>query len=525
MNKVVLLVVGLLLLGLRFALGQSIGPRVEWQKSYGGGLNDILYSVQQTADGGYILGGRSTSTPSGNKTAPHYGNYDYWVIRVDANGNVVWEKSFGGSNWDELFRVEQTPDGGFIVAGSTDSVAGGNKTSETFGYRDGWIIKLDANGSKLWERAFGGSSSDVIWSLAVTSDGGFIIGGYSLSPISGNKSSTLRGGDDYWVLRLGPDGGKIWEQTYGGFSDDRLYAVRQTSDGGFILGGYSNSGVGGTKTTANFGGLDFWLVRTDAAGTQLWDRSFGGGSSDEMYGVVQTSDGGYFMGGYSLSGPSGNKTSLAYGGYDYWVVRADAAGNKLWDDSYGGYGNEGFLGTFGVVQTGEGGYFFGSGTQGYTAGGNKLSVEQGGGDWWLVRLNSAGVRVWDYSFGSSFFDAMYSLQQTRDGGYIMGGSSYGSNDGNKTAVSNGGADFWLVKLFPDVIKPRLTALPPHNFQDGHFRFLLSGQSNSSYVTEYSVNFTNWVSLQTNQLLVSPAEISVPVGLSGFQRYYRVKLQP
>ena len=165
-----------------------------------------------------------------------------------------------------------------------------------------------------WQQSFGGSKDDFLLVLQPTADGGFIVGGETSSGISGNKTTPSLGGwTDYWILRLDSQGNKLWEQTLGGAGDDRLTSVIQTSDGGFILGGMSDSATNSIKTDPGYGRADFWVVRLDAAGNKLWDRCYGGASGDSIYAMRQINDGGFIFGGWSGSTPGGNKSSPLYG--------------------------------------------------------------------------------------------------------------------------------------------------------------------------------------------------------------------
>ncbi len=420
-------------------------PAVQWQQSFGGSDDEFLQTLQQTSDGGYILGGSSASAPGGNKSSPNYGGSDCYVVRLDASGKKLWEQTFGGSDYDALTSLQQTSDGGFLLGGVSASGAGGLKTSPGFGGYDFWIIRVDASGNKLWDRSFGGQDNDWLYSVQQTADGGFILGGWSLSAPSGNKLSPNYGGADYWIVRLDQSGNKLWEQSFGGSAYDNLYSLQQTSDGGFLLGGSSASGPGGNKTTVNYGNNDYWLLRLDANGTKLWEQAYGGTGQDVLFSAQEVADHGFILGGYSSSVPSGNKTSTNYLDNDYWILRLNSAGTKLWERSFGGAGTDGFPPNPRVRQTRDGGFLVG-GQSASAPGGNKTSANYGGYDFWLVRLDGNGTRLWDQSLGGTGYDALTALQQTSDGGFIIGGQSRSDPGGNKTSPNYGNADFWILKL-------------------------------------------------------------------------------
>ena len=414
----------------------------QWDKSFGGTGDDLLYGLQQTADGGFILGGWSSSGATGSKTSTNFGAQDFWVLRLDADGNKLWERSFGGAGDDGITSLQQTSDGGFILGGCSRSGVSGNKTNSNFGGYDFWVVRLDTNGDKVLERIFGGTGDDILYGMQQTTDGGFILGGYSISDASGNKTSPNFGAYDFWVVRLDASGNKLWDRSFGGSSYDAIASLQQTADGGFILGGFTQSGADGNKTSASLGSRDFWAVRLDTNGNPLWDRSFGGSGFDDLTSLQQTFDGGFILSGYSQSSPSGNKTSPNFGSYDFWVVRLDSTGNELWDRSFGGTGQDVPVS---IRQTSAGGFIVGgSATSG--TGGSKTSFGQGGYDCWVVRLDANGNQLWDPSFGGTGDDSLSNLERTMDGGYILGGYSLSGLGGDKTSPSFGNNDFWIVKL-------------------------------------------------------------------------------
>ena len=219
-----------------------------------------------------------TVTPGNNLYTAIFTN----LIPMELHVLKQWEADFGGTGNDNLASIQPTPDGGYILGGASSSPPSGNKYATNYGGFNFWVVKIDAFGNKQWERTFGGVVYDQITSLQQTTDGGFILGGISSSPPSGNKTSPNYGGNDFWVVRLDSNGNKLWENEFGGPGDDELTCLQQTADGGFILGGYSDSPPGGTKTSPNYGGYDMWVVRIDANGNKLWDQSYGGVDADEL---------------------------------------------------------------------------------------------------------------------------------------------------------------------------------------------------------------------------------------------------
>ena len=305
-----------------------------------------------------------------------------------------------------------------------------------------------------WDHRYGGSGFENLFSIQKTADGGFILGGYSDSPVSGDKSEPGWGGDDYWIMKVNSNGFKQWNKRYGGTDHDEFTAVIQTKDGGYILGGYSRSDISGDKSQDAwddndpfYNAADYWIVKTDSQGNKLWDKRFGGSSEDQLSCILQTSDGGYIIGGSSKSDSSGDKTQQSWNvitfGWDYWIVRIDSVGNKLWDKRYGGSGQD-YL--FSMLKTNDGNYLLG-GWSSSGAEGDKTEPDWGGGgDYWIVKIDTAGNKLWDKSFGGLDYDILYSMQQTMDGGFVLAGNSYSGIGGNKNSSSYGGLDYWLVKV-------------------------------------------------------------------------------
>jgi len=297
-------------------------PVIEWDKTIGGNLHDALRNgLQQTTDGGYILGGSSESDISPDKTENSKGSNDYWVVKLDSTGIVQWDKTIGGNSSDALYRLEQTTDRGYILGGSSVSDSSGDKTENSKGDWDYWLVKIDSTGIVQWDKTIGGNSDDVLRSLQQTTDGGYVLGGWSSSDISGDKTENSTGLSDCWVVKLDASGTVQWDNTIGGNSIDALHSLQQTSDGGYMLGGYSDSNISGDKTGSSKGGDDYWVVKLDSSGVVQWDNTIGGNSTDWLYSLQQTTDGGYILGGFSDSDNSGDKTENDKGGNDYWVVK------------------------------------------------------------------------------------------------------------------------------------------------------------------------------------------------------------
>lgn len=304
-------------------------PVIEWQHCYGGSNRDIAQSVKKTADGGYIIAGYAESL-DGDLTGLYIGISDYWLLKLDDAGNSQWQKAYGGTSFEFGRCVQQTSDGGYILAGS--SWSNDVDVSNNHGKSDYWIVKVDVTGAIQWERSFGGSEDEHAWAVQQTTDGGYIVAGSSAS-VNGDVPGNI-GGPDYWVLKLDVDGQIEWTQVLGGTRGDFARSVLQTSDGGYIVSGYSSSND--TYVSANLGKLDYWVIKLDVAGEVQWEKSYGGSQDDMAYAIQQTSDGGYIIAGSSES-EDGDVTAENVVFFEaYWIVKINATGDIMWQRSFGG---------------------------------------------------------------------------------------------------------------------------------------------------------------------------------------------
>ncbi|WP_128694285.1 PKD domain-containing protein, partial [Methanoculleus taiwanensis] len=408
----------------------SDAPALEWQKCLGGSSVDGAWSVRQTSDGGHIVAGKTSST-DGDVSGNH-GNDDAWVAKLEGSGTLIWQQCLGGSSTDYAWSIQQTSDGGYIVAGVTWSTDG--DVSGNHGGSDAWVVKLNSSGNPAWQTCLGGSSVDGAVSIQQTIDGGYIVTGYTFSndgDVSGNH-----GNRDAWVVKLDSSGNLAWQTCLGGSSDDGAWSIQQTSDGGYIVTGRASSTDG--DVSGCHGNWDFWVVKLDAAGAIVWQKCLGGSQNDEAYSIQQTSDGGYIAAGYTNSTDTDGDVSGNHGRYDTWVVKLGASGDIAWQQCLGGSQNDIAQS---IRQTSDGGYIV-TGVTGSTDG--DVSGNHGGTDAWVVKLNSGGNRVWQKCLGGLSYDYAYSIQQTSDDGYIVAGYTQ-STDGDVSG-NHGNQDAWVVKL-------------------------------------------------------------------------------
>jgi len=357
---------------------------------------------------------------------------DFWVVKLDTVGNIQWEKALGGSNAEVATDIRQTFDGGYIVAGYSNSNDGAGEVSGNHGLFDYWVVKLSVAGSIEWQRSYGGSMVDVAYSIRQTTDSGYIVAGYSFSSdgqVTGSHDSC-----DAWIVKLFPSGNIQWGKSLGGSRFDEAQSVEQTADGGYIITGTTNSSDG--DITTNHGGEDLWVVKLSDTGTIQWQRTFGDTGSDVGQAIQQTFDSGYIIAGYSNS-TAGDVTGN-HGGFDYWILKISSSGDIQWQNNYGGSNDEI---ASAIQQTTDSGYIVAGTT---FSDDSEVTANYGLSDAWIIKLSSSGGLLWQKSFGGSDYDNAHAIQQTSDSGFIITGNTWSVDSG--ITDDHGGPDFWVVKL-------------------------------------------------------------------------------
>ena len=298
-------------------------PTIEWQKTIGDNDSTVINNVQQTTDGGYILAGYKKDVQNG---------LDYWVVKLNSNADVEWKKAYGGSSTDEAKSIQQTIDGGYIVAGSTTS-NDGNVTNNN-GYTDAWILKLSTNGDIEWQKTYGGSAGDALTNIKQTTDNGYIVVGYTGSDdgdIPNNK-----GYFDAWIIKITANGNLEWTKTFGGTNGDWINNTQQTTDGEYLIAGQTQSNNG--DITNNHGNADLWVIKLQANGNLSWQKTYGGSSNDYANCIQKTNDGHYIIAGGTDS--NNGDVIITHGSSDAWVVKIDDLGNILQQTTVGTNGSE-----------------------------------------------------------------------------------------------------------------------------------------------------------------------------------------
>jgi len=425
----------------------SAQTNLTWNKTIGGDGYEELQTMIETADGNFVFFGSHTSNVSGEITQSSMGLSDYWLAKVDqTNGNIIWQNTYGGNLIDNGRVMIPTTDGGFLLGGHSSTGINGTKTEistgECWNCIDYWVVKTDADGNQLWDKTIQGNSmGDRMTALVETSDGGFVLAGYSDSGIGNDKTEANIGGDDYWVVKLDITGNQLWDRTLGGTGDEQPFALIELPNGSILVGGLSFSLDDGNRTAPSRGLSDYWVVNLDANGTTLWDRAYGGAEADNLRDMILTMDGGVLLIGESRSGMTGDKTAPSYGERDFWMVKTDTDGNILWDSTIGASGRDQ---PFKVNQSSNGNFLIASLSKS-PADFDRTEPSLGGADYWFVTTDANGNKIKDQVFGGDQNDNMYYALPMSNGDVILGGITATDTSPQKNEPSRGNNDIWLLK--------------------------------------------------------------------------------
>ncbi|MFC2161678.1 CFI-box-CTERM domain-containing protein [Acidobacteriota bacterium] len=373
----------------------SLSLNAQWARTYGGGEDDYASSIQQTYDGGYIVAGTTESFGAGYE--------DFQIFKLASDGTIEWQKTFGGDLWDFANSIRQTSDGGYILGGTSGIYNKGDFIL---------VLKISSNGDIEWKHYYEDPNREDLGiqqhgaelrSVQQTNDGGYIAA----------CSAYLLERDKYdiWILKLFPNGEVEWNRAYRGSLDDRAHSMLQTNDGGYIVAGYTNSSTAG--------GNDIWILKLASDGNIEWQKTFGESQTELAYSIKQTNDGGYIVVGHSNSRTAGNG--------DIWILKLSSSGDIEWNKAYGGIKNDT---AHSIQQTFDGGYI---------VAGKTYSFGAGIGDVWILKLNILGAIEWQKTYGGGQDEEAKSIQQTSDGGYIVAGSTESYGVGKR--------DFLILKLF------------------------------------------------------------------------------
>lgn len=356
---------------------------------------------------------------------------------VGFQGEIDWIRSLGGSGIDEAVGIVKTNDNAYVVVGTTAS-NDGDIVDKTTTDSDFWILKLSETGAIVWNKTYGGSNDDVATDIASTSDGGYIISGYSRSndgDVTGNE-----GFHDYWILKINANGNKQWNKTFGFLGSDQAFEILQTKEGGYLVSGFFDvTASGGAGNDGRSGGNrhgvgEYWVLKLNASGEYVWRRYFGGTNNDRSYDALETDDGGYLIMGSSES--SDFDITDSKGSYDYWVVKLNAGGDKLWTKSYGGSEIEN---GYAAANAGNGEFMLVGDSRSED---QDITNPKGNADLWVVKINANGGKIWQKSFGGAQFDSARSIERLPNGNFLIAGATRSSS--GDVSVNNGENDAWMI---------------------------------------------------------------------------------
>jgi hypothetical protein len=361
-------------------------PTVQLNLTYGGINFDRASAITAVSDGGYLVAGNTISFGAGS--------YDMWLVKTDSNGVHQWNQTYGGTDMDEASAIIEVSDGGYLLAGYTESFGTGQS--------DVWLIKTDSNGVHQWDQTYGGTDEDQAFAIIEVSDGGYLL--------VGRTESFGAGQSDVWLVKTDSYGVHQWNHTYGGTGIDLAFAVIELSAGGYLLAGRTES--------FGAGSADMWLIKTDSNGVHQWDQTYGGTRYDSARVVIEVPAGGYLL--------TGSTDSFGAGKFDMWLVKTDNNGVHQWNQTYGGTDMDE---ASAIIEVSAGGYLLAGRTNSFGA---------GNFDMWLVKTDNNGVHQWNQTYGGTEWDSVNDLIEDFNGDYLFVGFTGSFGEGNH--------DMWLVKI-------------------------------------------------------------------------------
>jgi hypothetical protein len=438
-------------------------------KTFGGNLQELYVNIALLDSNKLILAGRSATTnASGDKSTPNCNsnqqstNSDVWIVMIDKNFNIIWDNSYGGERTEDGVNsiiINSNKEIMFSCRSSSDSLC--EKTQNNWNYPmfnfDYWICKIDTNGNKLWDITFGGIGTDNYPYLIALTTNEYLIVGYSVSSISGDKSVANYGGSDLWAVKFDTIGNKLWDQVYGGSAAETHNAsvanntfglsVLPLELGSFIIGSTTESQMSGNVSGLGFGGRDIWLMKADSAGNYLWDARYGGSTNNDFFSsFISTPDNGFIIVGATGSPQGGSISDPQIGDLDVWIIKLDSLGNKQWDKRYGGTGEDYGIS---ISEAPGGGYWVSADTKS-PQGFDISEPPYGTCDYWIFKIDSVGNKIWDKRFGGPGNNRVSNFVIMPDSSIFLAGYADVGESPVKTDFGKGMSDYWVVHFkYPD----------------------------------------------------------------------------
>ncbi len=400
---------------------------VVWQKDIQSSTQDFLSQITTTLDQQYLITGSSIQSNKQQASGSKQNNgYDFHLVKLNQQGQEVWEKYFSGPNHDYLSATVTTQDGGFLLAGTSYSGKGLDKKEDSKGGSDIWVIRINEFGDELWQKTLGSSSDEEARAVIQTTDLGFFVAGNVQNAAKGYGSK------DVLITKLDKDGKELSQLILGGKGLDEVEKMIPTRDGGALLGMYSRSsevkaGSGVkidsySKASSNFGEGDYWIVKLDKNGKVEWEKNFGGKGDDHIRTLALTSNG-FIIGGESRSERSGNKTVGLEEGTDLWMIALNERGDEQWQKSYN-FKNRDILMGMSVLHSADDKSSKGILLGGYTQAEGRIQTDDE--TFWMLYLDQNGNEQWrKHVKGESRKkeERLSDLKLNRDGSIILAGTS------------------------------------------------------------------------------------------------------
>lgn len=491
---------------------------ISWEHTYGGSDHDNAQHLCPAGDGCYIFAGSSQSH-DGDITGTMHGIADFLVMKINASGGIMWERTLGGTSAERANTIEPTTDGGFIIAGytasNTDDVSGNHG-----GTGDGWLVKLNNAGGIMWQQCYGGSGFDQFVSVIPCSDGGYFAVGTTNSTdgdvVGYGATSSLQ---DLWAVKLDTAGAIEWQQTMGGTMGAIGRAALQTSDSSYVIAGYTGSTDG--DVTGNHGGVDSWIIKLSRSGSVLWKKCYGGTNMDGAMTICPGNGGGFVFAGQTLS--TDGDVSHFYGGDinggDIWVVKIDDTGRIEWEKCFGGSWNEE---ANSIRQASANRYIIAGWTESRDG---DVTGRKDTTDAWVLLIDDAGTLLWQKCLGGTARDRARDIIETPDTGFIV--ACITASHDSDVSFNNGQDDCWLVKLSgapPTVV---MQASPTNRMQlrpnPTSGKFIIMGES-AARATAISITDMSGKTMFSRHYTISPGQFSLPVNVSLPDGVYYVHVQ-
>jgi hypothetical protein len=428
----------------------NFGQDIQWENTFGGKHADYLYDAVPTLDYGFIMVGGTLSNKTGD-IKNNAGDTDCFITKITENGSLEWTKTFGGSETDKIKCIVNAGDGGYLLAAMSNSPIGDVKTTAHIGQQDIWLVKLNIKGDISWQKSLGGLGNEQVNALVKTRDGGYLI---AMSTASGMhqeqantentvadviyKTTVSRGNLDYWLVKIDANGKELWQKSFGGKYRDDLQQVLELEDGSIVLGGTSNSPAGFDKHTEHYGISDWWIIKLDAQGQEIWQLALGDEGNDTLASLLESTDHNIIIGG-NFRDTSGEA--------DFKLYKLDLEGETLWEQSYDMGKNDILID---CIQNEDGSLVL----SGYTAskrgkyGKQVKKAQRGTEDFLVLKTNADGEELWQENYGGKHKEVLAKTVMTRDGGYVLMGTRM-----PLIPQKHNDANFWIVKLLDNAKDP------------------------------------------------------------------------